>query len=72
MFLFISDSQTPGLYQSFLFLYITLMSNSDPRIHVAPLFKNGHIGSFFAGITKPIVTNIEAWPLLKVMSSALH
>ena len=26
---------------------------------VAPLFKNGHVGSFFACITKPILMNVE-------------
>ena len=35
---------------------------------VPPLFKNGHIGSFFACITKPIVINVEPLSLLRYMS----
>ena len=36
---------------------------------VPPLFKNGHIGSYFACITKPIVINVEQLSLLRYMST---
>ena len=39
---------------------------------VASLFKNGHIGSFFAFITKPIVINVEPLFLIRMAENLFN
>ena len=50
-------------FRAFKFPSRMLIENFDKSLvcseAVAPLFKNSHVGSFFACITKPIVINVE-------------
>ena len=51
-------------FRAFKFPARMLNGNFDKSLvcseAVAPLFKNGHVGSFFACITKPVVINDNA------------